>query len=116
MLHHPDADRTIEGSTEPTVVAQLNLHIESATPAFRKLLLCARNRQANHGAAVLFGCIFREAAPAAADIEEPQAGAKLQPLADHLQFAPLGGREIITLLITSARILHPGIEHGLEEI
>src|SRR5205814_9660072 len=27
-----------------------------------------------------------------------------------------GGREIITLLITSARILHPGIEHGLEEI
>jgi hypothetical protein len=41
MLHHSDADRAVEGAAQPAVITELNLHVESATPAFCELLLLA---------------------------------------------------------------------------
>src|SRR5256714_8228231 len=60
--------------------------------------------------------ITGQAAPAAADVQQAQAGSQTQPLANPIQLPQLGRVEIVALGEERTRILHIRVEHRFEKI
>src|SRR5437016_6933543 len=60
--------------------------------------------------------ITGQAAPAAADVQQAQAGSQTQPLANPIQLPQLRGGEIVAFSEQRTGILHIRIEHRFEEI
>src|SRR5439155_23520908 len=81
-----------------------------------KSLLLLGNRYADNCAAIILGRIFRQSAPAAADIEQTHARRQSELTANQIHLLPLRDREIIRVAKVRTRILHRRIEHGLKEI
>src|SRR5207249_7406729 len=67
-------------------------------------------------ATVMTGGITGQAAPAAADVQQADAGAQTQPLANPIQLSQLRRGEIVALGEERTGILHVRIEHCFEEI
>src|ERR1043166_3562137 len=116
MFDHADADYPIESSNNFAVIAQLNFNVQSAAPMFGVFKLFFRNCYADYLAAVLARGIASETAPAAADVEQAQAGLQTESLTNPLQLSKLGGSQIVALIEQRAGILHVGIEHRFEKV
>ncbi len=74
VLEHPEGDDRVEPPRELAVVLEADLDREAADPLPRRLHLLLRDRDAGDLDAVALGGEAREAAPAAADVEDPLPG------------------------------------------
>src|SRR5206468_6117525 len=109
--YHP-----IKAPGDFAVVAQLNFHVQPATPTLRVNELLPRNCYSDYLAAIVVGSITGQPTPAAADVQQTQAGSETQPLANPVQLAQLRRGEIVALCEERTGILHIRIEHCFEKI
>src|SRR6266540_6905169 len=81
MLDHAHAHHPIKLLGDFAVVAQLNFHVQSATPTLRVTELLPRNCYPDYLATEVARGITGHATPAAADVQQTEAGSQTQPLA-----------------------------------
>src|SRR5438093_13340487 len=116
MLDHAHAHDPIKSPADFAVVAQLDFHVQSATPTLRVTELLLRNCDPDYLATVVAGSITGQSTPAAADIQQAKAGSQTQPFANPIQLPQLCRGEIVAFGEQRTRILHIRIEHRLEKI
>src|SRR5947207_5874191 len=116
MLDHAHAHHPIKSLGDFAVVAQLDFHVQSATPTFRVLELLPRNCYPDYVATIVAGGITGQSTPTAAYVEHAKAGLQTQPLTNPIQLPQLRGDEIVALAEDRTGILHIRIEHCFEKI
>src|SRR5436309_2493232 len=116
MLDHAYAHCPIKALGDFAIVAQLNFHVQSATPTLRVTKLLPRNCYPDDLATVVASGITGQSAPAAADVQQSEAGSQTQPLANPIQLPQLRRGEIVALGKERTGILHVRIEHCREKI
>jgi hypothetical protein len=116
MLDHAHAYDPIKSLGNLAVVAQLDFHVQPATPTLGVNELLPRNCYPNYLATIVAGGMTGQSTPAAADVQQAQAGLKTQPLANPVQLAQLRRGEIVALCEERTGILHIRIEHCFEKI
>jgi hypothetical protein len=116
MLDHAHAHNPIKSVSDFAVVAQLDFHVQSATPTLRVAELFSRNCYPDYLTSVVAGGITGQSTPAAADVQHAKAGSQTQPLANPIQLPQLRRGEIVALGEKRTGILHIRIEHCFEKI
>src|SRR5437773_6657947 len=116
MLDHAYAHCPIKALGDFAIVAQLNFHVQSATPTLRVTKLLPRNCYPDDLATVVASGITGQSAPAAADVQQSEAGSQTQPLANPIQLPQLRRGEIVAFSEERTGILHIRIEHCFEKI
>src|SRR5207244_3788328 len=116
MLDHAHAHHPIKSFSDFAVVAQLDFHVQSATPTLRVTELLPRNCYPDYMATGVASGITGQSTPAAADVQQTEAGSQTQPLANPIQLPQLRRGEIVALGEERTGRLHIRIEHCFEEI
>src|SRR6266540_6143212 len=96
MLDHAHAHHPIKAPGDFAVVAQLDFHVQSATPTLRVMELLTRNCHPDYLATEVASGLTGQSTPAAADIQQAEAGSQTQPLANPIQLRQLRRGEIVT--------------------
>ena len=76
MLDHADAHHPIKLLGDFAIVAQLNFHVQSATPALCVNELLPRNCYPNYLATIVPGGVTGQSTPTATDVQQTDAGRK----------------------------------------
>src|SRR5436309_4486901 len=116
MLDHAYAHCPIKALGDFAIVAQLNFHVQSATPTLRVTKLLPRNCYPDDLATVVASGITGQSTPAATDVQQAEAGSQTQPLANPIQLPQLRRCEIVAFGEERTGILHIRIEHCFEKI
>src|SRR6266536_2921917 len=116
MLDHAHAHYPIKLPGDFAIVAQLDFHVQSATPTLRVTELFLRNCYPDYLTTVLASGITGQSTPAAADVQQAEAGSQTQSLANPIQLAQLRRGEIVAFGEERTGILHIRIERCFEEI
>src|SRR5947208_16325848 len=116
MLEHAHAHHSIKALRDFAVVAQLDFHVQSATPTLGVSELLLRNCYPYYLATVVASGITGQSTPATADVQQAKAGSQSQPLTNPIQLSQLCRGEIVALGEERTGILHVRIEHRFEEI
>ena len=116
MLDHAHAHHPIKSLGDFAVVAQLDFHVQSATPTLRVTELLLRNCYPDYLATVVAGGITGQSTPATADVQQAEAGSQTQPFANPIQLPQLRRGEIVAVGEERTGILHIRIEHRFEKI
>ena len=116
MLEHSDAHDAVERFFYVAIILQPDFDRQTTAKYLGESLLLLGDRDADNCAAIILGRIFRQSAPATADVEQTHACRQSELTANQIHLLPLRDREIIRVAKVRARILHRRIEHCLEEI
>src|SRR5207249_11757134 len=116
MLDHAHAHHPIKALGDFAVVAQLDFHVQSATPTLRVTELLPRNCYPDYLATVAAGGITGQSTPATADVQQADAGSQTQPLPHPIQLPQLRRGEIVAFGEERTGILHIRVEHCFEKI
>jgi len=116
MLDHAHAHYPIKLPGDFAIVAQLDFHVQSATPTLRVTELFLRNCYPDYLTTVLASGITGQSTPAAADVQHAKSRPQTQPLANPLQLPQLRPGKIPAFGEERTGILHIRIEHRFEKI
>jgi len=89
MLDHAHANHPIKSLGDFAVVAQLDFHVQSATPTLRVTELLLRNCYPDALATVLASGVTGQSTPAAPDVQQAKARPQAKPLANPIQLPQL---------------------------
>src|SRR5205814_7498098 len=83
MLNHTHAHYPIESTGDFfSVIAQLDIHVQAATPLLGVTELLSRDCHTNNLTAIVAGSMPSESTPTAADIEQTQTGLQTKTVAN----------------------------------
>src|SRR2546426_11119842 len=99
MLDHAHAYHSIKALGDFAVVAQLDFHVQSATPTLRVTELLPRNCYPDYLATVAAGGIKSQSTPPTAHVQQAEARGQAPPLPHPIQLSQLRRGEIVALRV-----------------
>ena len=117
VFEHADRDDAVEGFVDLAEVLEADLDGEVGAGGAGPVVLLGGEGDAGDVGAVALGHEAREAAPAAADVEDGHAGVEFEFAADEVELGLLGLVEGAGAVAPEgAGVDHAAVEHGLVEL